>query len=39
MKRVRVKTEQYMRTVGYFGAKKAMNEGKLSEHNKRKVMG
>lgn len=38
MSKVKVKTEHYMRVVGYYGAKKAMNTGKLNEHNKRKVM-
>ena len=39
VKKVKVKCEKFMRVVGYFGAKGNMNDGKLVEHNKRKVMG
>lgn len=35
---VQVKTDKYIRVVGYFGKVNNMNEGKTSEYNARKCM-
>jgi len=37
--KVMVKTDKFMRIVGYYGAVSRMNDGKRTEQAKRKVMG